>query len=69
MWASVYRSAIPDDAANCFRVESLAWAGDANATLEEFQDWIQRNPENFLIYEHEGKFVGFAHFSASACFR
>lgn len=65
MWASVYRSATPDDAANCFRVESLAWVGDANATLEEFQEWIQRNPENFLIYEHEGKFVGFAHFGHS----
>ncbi|TNB90429.1 GNAT family N-acetyltransferase [Pseudomonas sp. Fig-3] len=65
MWASVYRSATPGDAANCFRVESLACAGDANATLEDFQDWIQRTPENFLIYEHEGKFVGFAHFGHS----
>ena len=65
MWASVYRSATPDDAANCFRVDSSACAGDANATLEDFQDWIQRTPENFLIYEYEGKFVGFAHFGHS----
>ena len=48
MWASVYRSATPGDAVNCFRAEGSACAGDANATLEDFQDWIQRTPENFL---------------------
>lgn len=65
MWASEYRSATADDAVNCFRVESSACVGDANATLEDFQEWIQRNPENFLIYEHNGTFVGFAHFGHS----
>lgn len=65
MRASVYRSATPDDAANCFRVECSACAGDANATMEDFQEWIQRNPESFLIYEHNGTFVGFAHFGHS----
>jgi hypothetical protein len=65
MLPSVYRSATPDDAANCFRVESLARAGDANATLDDFDQWIQRTPENFLIAEYDGTFVGFAHFGHS----
>ena len=61
----VLRSATASDAVNCHRVESASWVGDGLATLDEFEQWIRLNPNNFIICEMNDEFAGFVHFGHS----
>ncbi|VVP58985.1 hypothetical protein PS838_05974 [Pseudomonas fluorescens] len=61
----VLRSATASDAVNCHRVESASWVGDGLATLDDFEQWIRLNPNNFIICEMNDEFAGFVHFGHS----
>lgn len=55
----------PSDALLCHRIEHRSWLGDGAATLDDFEEWIQQRPENFLVLEKDGDLVGFVHFGHS----
>jgi len=57
--AHSFRRPIPDDAEQCFEIETSAYEGDEAATLERIEKRIAQYPEGFLILDIGGKIAGF----------
>jgi ribosomal protein S18 acetylase RimI-like enzyme len=59
MTETVFRNAVPADAARCYEIEISAYEGDEAATLEKIALRIGEYPQGFLVLEVDGAIVGF----------
>ncbi len=56
---SRFRNAQTADADRCFEIETLAYEGDEAATRAKICKRIETYPDGFLIFEVDGRVVGF----------